>query len=290
VDSWEDVTGLPGFVSNLDRKQHQLKDIIGRYHFSYTIKCCLSDCHAAHKKGYVVSTESGGTNIGWMCGREIFGDDFEILSRQFELDVEDQANRETLASFSFRVYLLQSALDTLRKADYGADWVYNRTRPLLAIHRGCPEPIVRKITAMIKAGQNQLTADRRATLQETEIAEAAAGRAIPKPHVISEVIGQINGIAALYPQNDLRQLLVIDIHEELKTFRDLDLDSLTHNELIRWARWVRENDARLERAGAAIAAGRELLTADNLAPFFQLLYTGVETSEYQRYLTSLSKK
>jgi hypothetical protein len=31
-----DVTGLPGFVKNLDRSQHKLKDIVGRYHFPHT--------------------------------------------------------------------------------------------------------------------------------------------------------------------------------------------------------------------------------------------------------------
>jgi len=291
VESWEEVTGLPGFVANLNRSQHKLKDIVGRYHFPHTIKCGLSDCHTPHKKGYVVSTESGElTNIGWICGRDYFGEDFETRSRQFERDVEDQANREILAGFSFRVDLLQAELDAMRQADYGANWVYKHTRPLLEAHRGCPEPIVRKIAAMIRAGQNQLTEDRQATQRETEIAEAAAGRAISQPHIISEVVAQIKGMAALNAQNDLRQLLVIEMHEELKTFRDLDIDSLTHSDLARWAKWIGGNDARLERASAAIAAGRELLTADNLAPFRRLLFRNEETIEYTRFLRSLSEK
>jgi hypothetical protein len=128
----------------------------------------------------VVSTESGElTNIGWMCGSEYFGEDFETRSRQFERDVEDQANREVLASFSFRVDMLQAAVDALRAEDRGADWVYKHARPLLTPRRGCPEQIVRKIAAMIKAGQNQLTQDRQATARETEIAEAATGRTRP---------------------------------------------------------------------------------------------------------------
>jgi hypothetical protein len=291
VEKWEEVTSLPGFVANLNRSQHKIKDIVGRYIFPHTINCGLSDCHSPHKRGYVVSTESGElTNIGWMCGSEYFGDDFEMLSRQFERDVEDQTNRETLASFSFRADLLQAAVDALRDAEHGADWVYKCTRPLLQAHRGCPEPVVRKIAAMLKAGQNQLTEDRQATARETEIAEAAAGRSVPQPYMISEVVAQISGMAALNPQNDLRQLLVIETHEELKTFRELDIDSLTHNDLRRWAKWIASNDARLERADAAIAAGRELLTEDNLAPFFRFLTDNADTKEYWRYLASLSEK
>jgi hypothetical protein len=291
VESWEEVTGLPGFVANLNRSEHKLKDIVGRYHFAHTIKCGLSDCHSPHKKGYIASTETGElTNIGWICGTEYFGEDFETRSRQFEQEVEDQANREILVGFSFRVDMFQEALDAMRYEDFGADWIYMRTRPLHAANRGCPEPIVRKITAMIKAGQNQLTVDRLATQQETEIAEAAASRPIPKPHVITEVVAQINGMTALNPPNDLRQLLVIELHEELKAFRELDVDSLKHNDLRRWAKWIGTHDATLDRAHAAIAAGRELLTADNLGPFFRLLSTGSETNEYRRFLGSLSEK
>jgi hypothetical protein len=291
VEKWEDVTELPGFVANLNRSQHKLKDIVGRYVFPHTIKCGLSDCHSPHKKGYVVSTESGElTNIGWICGSEYFGEDFETRSLQFERDVEDQRNRETLAGFSFRADLLQAAVDALRNADFGADWVYKRTRPLLAANRRCPEPIVRRIAAMIKADQNQLTTERLATEQETEAAEAAAGRTIPKPYIISEVVAQIKGMAALNTQNDLRQMLVMEIHEELKAFREVDIDSLNHGELSRWANWIGSNDARLERASAAIDAGRDLLTVDNLQPFFRLLSSGADTIEFRRYLTSLSEK
>jgi hypothetical protein len=37
VESWDEVTGLPGFVKNLNRSQHKLKDIVGRYIFPHTI-------------------------------------------------------------------------------------------------------------------------------------------------------------------------------------------------------------------------------------------------------------
>lgn len=291
VEKWEGVTALPGFVAKLNRSQHKLKDIIGRYIFPHTINCGLSDCRSQHKKGYVVSTESGElTNIGWMCGIEYFGADFKMQSGQFERDVEDQTNRETLATFSFHIDRLQEAVDALRNEDRGANWVYKKTRPLLGSHHGCPDLIVQRFQVMVKAGQNQLTQDRQATKEETDVAEAAAGRAIPQPHMISEVIAHINGMAALNPQSDLRQLLVIDIHDELKKFRELDIDSLGHNDLLRWAKWVSSIDGTMERAGAAIAAGRELLTVENLTPLSRLLWRGADKTEFRQYLTWLSEK
>jgi hypothetical protein len=46
VESW---AALPGFVPNLDRIHHKLKEICGRYYFPHTINCGLSDCHSPHK-------------------------------------------------------------------------------------------------------------------------------------------------------------------------------------------------------------------------------------------------
>jgi hypothetical protein len=291
VESWEEVTSLPGFVASLNRSEHKIKDTVGRYIFPYLINCGLSDCHKQHKKGYVVSTESGElTNIGWICGKEYFGEDFHMLSRQFERDVQDQANRETLASFSFRADILQDAVDTLRNQDRGANWVYKKSRPLLGSHHGCPGAIVQRIQGMVKAGQNQLTQDRQATKQETDVAEAAAGRTIPQPHMISEVVAQIDGMSALNPQNDLRQILVIDIYDELKAFSEIDIDSLGHNELIRWAKWIASIDGIMERAGAAITAGRELLTVENLTPFSRLLLRSADKTQFRQFLASLSEK
>jgi hypothetical protein len=97
-------------------------------------------------------------------------------------------------------------------------------------------------------------------------------------------------MAALDPQNDLRQLLTIETHDELKAFREVDIDSLDHRELQHWAKWIAGIEQRLERVQAAIAAGRELLTADNLSPFYDYTKPGYETGEFGGYLATLTEK
>jgi hypothetical protein len=63
-------------------------------------------------------------------------------------------------------------------------------------------------------------------------------RGVP-PHYLTDIIGRIAGIEALYPENDLRELLVIDLQTRISEFRDLTIISLTYVELRRWAKRTR---------------------------------------------------
>jgi hypothetical protein len=44
IETWDEIRGLPGFVENLDPKDHKLKSIRGRDVFKDKIACGLSDC------------------------------------------------------------------------------------------------------------------------------------------------------------------------------------------------------------------------------------------------------
>ncbi len=84
------------------------------------------------------------------------------------------------------------------------------------------------------------------------------GRKIQRPHVISEVLANISGLQALYPENDLRTLLVLDLEKNLRDFKDIDVDCLTYNEPIHWTTWSSNIATTLERARQAITFGAEL--------------------------------
>ncbi len=95
------------------------------------------------------------------------------------------------------------------------------------------------------------------------------------------------GLETLYPENDLRELLVLDLGTRIREFRDLENDDLTHSELKRWAKWVAGVELTLERAVAIIAAGQSLLTAANLDPLLQALATAADKSQFRTFLRSL---
>lgn len=137
IDSWEQVLERPGFNDNLDPTKHELKAIIGRYAFKDKFRCGLSNCHTPHNRGYLVVTKDGlETNLGKDCGRNHFGVDFNDMSRQFERDMTEKENRETLWSFQFKLDEHFQAIDDLRRADRGADWVHKKSRPLLELNKG----------------------------------------------------------------------------------------------------------------------------------------------------------
>lgn len=221
VEKWEDIQTRPGFLPDLNPADHELDSIIGRYIFPEKIRCGLSNCHTLHTRGYIVSTKSGReTNIGKDCGKTYFGVDFELQARKFDRDITESENRDLLWNFSFQLDEVERKIEALRKGDRGADWV-NKNVQILKNPGRIPNEIVRRLATMAKTQSNVLMAAREATEKEIKRLEESEKRSIKRPYVIEEPIAEIAGIDALYPENDLRKLIVIDLEEELKSFKSV---------------------------------------------------------------------
>lgn len=288
IDSWDEIESRAGFVKDLDPEAHKLAAIIGRYQFKDKIPCGLSNCHTPHRKGYIVATKDGlETNIGKDCGFTYFGVDFGTLSAKFDRDVTEKQNRERLQSFASGIDVLRAQISELRKQTNGADWVYRMTRPLVTPGQGVPSEVVREVGRMIKARNPELSVARQATEAEVLRIEAAQGRPIPRPHYIEESVAIVDGLEALYPENDLRQLLVIDLDEKLKAFEAENIDTMSFDALRRWAKWTGTVDTTIKRAAEAIRHGRRLLTRDNLKPFDRLLSDSESHANFNDYLKHL---
>ncbi len=260
VASWEDITSRPGFVANLNPKEHKLKAIIARYSFAEEIHCGLSDCHQWHKKGYLAVTESGAeTNIGKDCGKAYFGIEFELIARTFDRDVETAKRREALTGLTARLDGISQRIAEMRTAPRGADWVHRQISRLTNPAR-CE--VAKAVSAMVRARRNEIFTERPATKAEADVLRESTGR--PDPHFIKEVHGRLDGFEALYPENDLRQLLVIDLEQVVAAFRKISIETTDGKDLRRWARWAGTIESTLERAAVAIEAGRRLFIVENL--------------------------
>lgn len=287
VETWEDILERPGFTDNLDPSQHTLSAIIGQYAFTDWIRCGLSNCHTPHARGYLVVTKSGlETNIGKDCGKSYFGVDFETLAAQFDRDMREKQARERLWDFSFRLDDVKQKVRDLRGGERGADWVYRTTSALTEPGKGVPGAIVRQVATMLKTGQSALTKDRPATEREIEIAESG-GQRVKRPYFITEQIGEIRGMEALHKENDLRALLIVDLEEHIKAFEKLSIDAMAPGDLGKWSKWAGTVDATLEKAAAAVASGRVLLTASNLSPFTNVISDDVDVKQFRAYLKLL---
>lgn len=289
IASWEDVLQLPGFRKDVDPSEHQLDAIIGRYMFRDKVNCGLSSCHQPHGRGYIVTTKAGiTTNIGKDCGRKHFGVDFETTSRKFDRDITEKQNRDRLNSFVFSIEDIESRVNDLRLQPKGADWVYKHTRLLLNANKGCPEEVVRRLRTMVRTGRNSLSNEREASNSEIEQEEARTGRTIKRPHVVTEHVADIVGVQALYPDNDIRALLIDDLATHLSKLSDTNVDALTYNELRKWTTWLDTVERTLERVEIAISFGRQLLTSTNLKPFEILLTKRDEKDMFRKFLNTLS--
>lgn len=270
VESWEDVLDRPGFTPNLDPNQHKLESVIGRYVFGDMVKCGLSNCHTPHARGYIVATKSGlETNIGKDCGKRYFGFDFDHMAKQFDSDMAAYENRDILWNFSFQIEELEEKIATLRTSEKGADWVNKNTNTLTNPGK-LPLVITRQIGELVKQKSGRFTREREATAQEIEDMETREGRKIERPLYLTDYEVDIHGIEALYPENNLRELLIVQILDELKAFKKQPIDELTNVQLIRWKKWATSVDLIFDRASESVAYGRVLLTKENLAPLSEL--------------------
>lgn len=287
LESWEDIQGRVGYSDDLDPAQQKLSSIIGQYAFSAQIRCGLSNCKTPHNRGYLVVTQSGReTNIGKDCGKRYFGVEFENLATTFDRDLREKLARENVGNFLLRLDDVQHRLDDMLTGEHGGYWVYKNSRPLIEPHRSVPGDIVRTIAAMLKTGQSTLTKARPATERETQLAEADGTR-VKRPHMVSDPVAEIRGLEALREENDLRALLVLDLEANLKAIEGLDVDTEPAREVARWSKWVNTVEAVFDRAEAAIAAGRVLLTAANLGPFSEVLKDRADAPRFQAYLKTL---
>jgi hypothetical protein len=291
VEHWEDITERPGFNGNLDPDMHALDSIIGRYAFGDKVPCGLSNCHTPHNRGYIVVTkDKQETNIGKDCGKTYFGVDFETLSNKFDRDMTEKENREKLWAFYFRSDEVAAQVAALRQEERGADWVYKQTVALQDI-RAVPPKVVRRLAAMVKAQDPRLTRQRQATEDELAQLEGAQGRRFPRPHYVSEPMGQLAGLACMYPENNIRSLLIGDVSEHLKELNETNIDALSFEALRKWSKWLGSLDNTLERAVQAVRSGRVFLTQANLAPLSDAVELNTEDHEaFLRYVRQYPKR
>lgn len=290
VDTWEAIEDLVGFIRNLDPKEHALQEIIGRYGFKERIACGLSTCHKPHGKGYIVRTKDGRiTNIGKDCGKTYFGVDFETMSRQFDRSITESENRDRLWSFSFQLDEFEREIGELREGRGGANWVYKHAQQLVNRNAGCPEEVVRRILDMVKTRTSTLVGQRPATESEIELKEAMLDHNLARPHYVDYPLGDINGLQTLYPENNLRDLLINNLVTKIKDFKSLDIDSLPYAKLAEWVHWVDSAEDSLKRARHVVQMGNLLLAFENLKPLEQIITTRSDKNTFRDYLKSIKE-
>ncbi|MDQ6767253.1 MAG: hypothetical protein M3Z41_05545 [Candidatus Eremiobacteraeota bacterium] len=288
VERWDDITIRPGFDGNLDPTAIELESILGSYAFGDYIICGLSSCRQPHGKGYLVKAKNGReTNIGKDCGRKHFGVDFETLRKTYDRDLLNATRRQRLGEFQNRAQLYLDTIDRLRRGQIGADWVYRTSRALVSKTAAIPDEIVHWMSGMAKARGGSITRQRQATEQEVDDIEARENRRVPRPHYVSESIGMLQGLAVLFPENDLRQILVVDLIPKLVQLKQLSVDTMREADLASWDKWAAGIDQKLDQAKEVIHHGTLLLSKSNLAQLDELLEDQADRKIFGHFISKL---
>lgn len=265
IESWEDVIGRPGFVIDLDPSTIELKTIIGSYNFKDYVKCGLSSCHQPHGRGYLVTTTDGlETNIGKDCGKKHFSVDFEQMRNAYDRDFRNKERREQLEKLLGRTPAYLEMISEIRKGPMGADSLYKDIQALTTRGRGVPDEIVKRLLQMGRARNSRIAIQREATVLEIENLEAIQGKKVERPYYLDKEIGHLAGIAALYPEHNLRNILIFDVLDGLDHLQRLHVSTLSDADLLKLSKWASELDAKLSTARRAMREAKMLLAPPNI--------------------------
>ena len=136
--SFSEMESRPSFCRHLDPGETKLVKIIGFYSFPDHVQCGLPD-HTPHQTGYLVVTDDGReTNIGHVCGKKHFGEDFQILRNRFESRRRVKDYREQLGAFRSKLPTYHEQIDGMRKDQNGATWLNAICE---TFRRHCPIPL-----------------------------------------------------------------------------------------------------------------------------------------------------
>lgn len=290
IENFDDLYELPGFRVDVDPKAVKLETILGNYTEREFVRCGLSTCHTKHGKGYLVQAADGTlTNIGKDCGKTHFGVEFQAMRQNFDRDIQNKERRENLSSFQNQIPALQEIIAEVRGEEAGADWVYKTIQELTNPGKRVPDSIVEVVRKVRNTRNSTLTKSRFATKEEVQQAEVAERRKIEGAYYIDEPVGSLEGIGALFPENDIRELLVIGLEKLLKEIEELDVDSLPSPKLRGFINLATSTDAQLSRARASVNAGRVLLRTENLKVLAEFAEGQNEQREFEKFLKSLNR-
>lgn len=285
VENWKDIEELPGFTINLDPKEHELKEIIGRYIFKDYIKCGLSSCHKPHGKGYIVSTKSGPiTNIGHNCGQNHFDIEFDQLSKSFERDIALHTYRENIGSSLIVLDLHKEKISGIRIGAHGADELFKKGQLLTRKSSGCPEQPLTILSKLIRSRDPSLVHNREASIKEIDDLEAIQGQKLLRPYYIEEKVGELNGLSFLYDENNLRNLIVIDLEEGFKALSNLDTDNGEFKDLKYWSIWCSEIERKIENIFSIVETGKSFLDKKNLLKLEVLITDPGQRRRYTEFI------
>lgn len=280
-------------MPNVDPKTVKLKSIIGSYTLPAEIPCGLSTCHQPHLNGYLVAAQDGlETNIGHQCGKKHFSVEFTQLRNAFTRDFNAKLRREHLWSLKHRLPSIKEELAKLKTDPLGATWIHNKIAQLLGNSGVLPRTITNEVREASRRGNGALVVQRKLTTEERQRLSAASDvtgleRRPRQESFTQEIVGQLEGYAALTRENSLRTILHEKLVPFIESLETSDIDSLGPKELNALYRAGSDFDTLLDRLRSAISQGLRLLTRRNIEQLHQFAVSPSERRMFESFSSAL---
>jgi len=134
--SYDDLLQRPQFKANLDPLLHSLAEVLTPYSFSKEAPCGLSTCHQGHLHGFLVRTATGEeTNIGHVCGKRHFGEDFDVANAAYRRIADRRKAVNQILALKEQSYSVRQQVQELLDQPFGVRWV-NRLIGCLQVRIG----------------------------------------------------------------------------------------------------------------------------------------------------------
>ncbi|EEC8083634.1 hypothetical protein E8803_RS24390 [Escherichia coli] len=280
VNDWSEIQARKSYYPKLELNDQQLSDVFGYYDdLPEEIPCGKSNCRKGHKKGFLVVTKDGfETNIGHVCGTNVFGIAFDNLAielcRKADFHRLLTALKEAKDDI-FSYYKLKAKIESGRPSlTEVAHRILDMKDPKI-IGRAAYQTLKK----MAASGDGRVFRSRLKNTEELELDEIMSQKQtsdlIPKVNnknkTVNELIGVIQYPECLLNDYDIALLYERDIKMVLEKLNKCTPDELTEREVLSFGIKVSRLRERFNFVQERLEKSRIFATRENLKPLRALL-------------------
>lgn len=258
--SIDELRERPQFVAPLDHKQHKLTEVLAAYSFGTKIPCGLSTCQQRHFHGLLVKTASGHeTNIGHVCGKVYFGEDFVIAHSKYNKSVERRDALERLKQLKEVGPAVLRKVAEMTDAPFGVHWVWSLSK---AIEGRIGTEALNHLKLRARREDYKVTRTKELSSVELDMAVENTGKRRDELRYVHEVLGQLQPMRWL--NYDFRATLIDGISVPLRALDNLSGELLDTKSLQKGLKVVTGYENRLEEARSVLEQAKQVFSPANL--------------------------
>lgn len=257
------------FQAPINPQDHKLTAVLANYSFTQKAPCGLSTCRTAHHYGFLVRTASGlETNIGNVCGRLYFGDDFVTAESLHRNQVARRDALRTLADLRQHQATIEARISSLISGPFGIKWVRRLTK-FLQVRLGADG--LRLMARRVRSQDYKVQDVSELTETEIQAAMARTGRKRDDVRYKTEAVGTL--IPMPWHTYDFKAILIDGLQTNLLIACNVE-EATTETRLLKkllkplagWEKTLEETQEVLKYAPGTLEPANLLLLLKAITP------------------------